>query len=210
MEAWNLANLHLVGECTVTLVLGKKLLSPLLSFYPPVLSFPFSFHLMLRAFQKIMVSNSQFHGKCGKCSYSWVKLVLWILPWNNALRDAGRRLYQGVLYFQNVIRCQDTRLRAISFTPVREARRPFDDFHKTRQCFSSIVCGSHRMSPKSHCQCVGNSSLPIPWWTGGVLHSRLTRLERATELWLDTDLIFLTYSAKLVLPYVFAGNGHTT
>jgi hypothetical protein len=41
-----------------------------------------------------------------------------------------------------------------------------------------------------------------------VTHS--TRQDRTTELLMDTDLIFLTYSAKLVLPYVLAGNCHTT
>jgi hypothetical protein len=132
-------------------------------FPPPVLSFPLSSHLMPLSKKKKKVSNSQFHGKC---SYSWVKLTSALNPTmprpNNALRDAGRRLYQGVLYFHNVVRRQDARLRAVSFTPVREARRPFADFHITRQCFSSTVCGSHGMSPKSHCQCVGNSSLPIP------------------------------------------------
>jgi hypothetical protein len=54
------------------------------------------------------------------------------------LCDGAHRLYQSVLYFQNVIQYYRTLLNLISFTHVKSGLLS-TDFHKTNKC-STALC----------------------------------------------------------------------
>jgi hypothetical protein len=54
------------------------------------------------------------------------------------LHDAAHRLYQSVLYFQNVIQYYMTLVNLISFTHIKSDLLP-TDFHKTNKC-STTLC----------------------------------------------------------------------
>jgi len=58
---------------------------------------------------------------------------------NNALRDAVRIFYQGVLYIKNVLKCQGMRESVISFMPtLKIAFLPSTVVHGTQKCRTGL------------------------------------------------------------------------
>jgi hypothetical protein len=58
---------------------------------------------------------------------------------SEVVRDAVHRLYQGVLYFKNIVKFHETCLSVISFIPVRKQRRFLRRFSRGLRTSSIII-----------------------------------------------------------------------
>ena len=68
---------------------------------------------------------------------------------NVVLRDVVERLYQGVLFFQNVTRFHCTAVNVISFTPIRKMFLPPSVMKPTKAQTAVFAALFNRISPHS-------------------------------------------------------------